>query len=150
MNTGFKGHRSLLVLPAINMRQCWFQPTDRDAMSHGCLRHSPRPLSLFSNPHRTVPIGPVLCLDQPLWFLRWLQDALQQTPSGNSEEKDLLLLLNPGWYRASLGAIQWGGTGEGEARKNIWVSAFIRVEGWVPRVLCVYSLSANLKHKNRN
>lgn len=76
-------------MPAINMRQCWFQPTHRDAMGQGCLRHSPGLTSLFSNPHRTVPIGPVLYLDQPLWFLRWLQDALQQTPSGNFEEKDL-------------------------------------------------------------
>lgn len=131
------------------MKQCWFQPTDRDVMGQGCLRHSPGPASLFPNPNRTVPVGPVLCLDQPLWFLWWQQDALQQTPSGNFEEKD----LHKSWMvQSKLGShtVRLGVQGRGETRKNIWVSAFIRVEGWVPRALCVYSLLANLRHKNRN
>ena len=52
----------------------------------------------------------MLQLDQPSWSFITLQDALQQEPLGNFEEK-YLLLLGPGDYKRARGTQGYGGWG---------------------------------------
>lgn len=107
---------------------------------------------------------PGLLLDQSLWLLLWLQDTLQQQPSGNIKKKKSLLLTKPGVYTAYLGSTWWGFREKERGKENKkreqmteWKrkhmglgSVFVGVEVGVTRASWIHSVLVSLKHKEGN
>lgn len=129
---------------------CRSQTIHSDTISYKCLRHSSGLALLMGAPHTFPPAakavaGPAFGL---LIMIVW---CTQQSASGNFENNKVYYsqVLEDTHHAQGHTVRPWK-SGEGGDRERNWGSAFIGVEGEVPRVLRVQCLFVSLKLKRIN
>ena len=130
------------------MTWCLSQPSDRHAVSSKCLRHLPGPVLLvvssteFSWTRTKVGLA--------LWF-SCFQDAPQEQSPGNLEKARFITHGSYGEHgMPQHHTARLKSKGKRGRKLGTGILPFLASRVGVPRVLRVYSLLVNLKHKSRN